>query len=332
MKKDDHRNHGTLRRRKSNFWSTRKHHFTKKYKRLLETIQKEYTKEGDLNLASIKPCRINYIRLPLLVSKSLHIWGSSAITDAERSEYYERDESQFYTFEQVSDIRTISFELFLYTCWKSNENTKQINIISMFNNMDRDDYRHSGINFVEENHEKELWNTASINLKPHIQIKINYLLLEIEDNKYLPASLLYPLYMKLSFRPNKQTIVHCCCGLGRTSWVITSLEFLRNIQYKKKLVSILQSKARQNRKILKEKGLAFFLLLKSFISKYATELLKINSVFYTRMNILIYMIARKYTIQRVHLYDNSPNTHLTFISLPYHKIHDYLHDSYMPIT
>ena len=301
------------------------------YAFLVKEIAKEYTKEGDLNLASVKPCRINYIQFPILVSKSLHIWGCSAITDAQNSKYYENDRSEFYHLNQYSDIRTISFELFLYTCWKSNRKTTEINVISMFNNMDRDEYRVSGVNFIEDEREKELWQTAQMNLHPRVTLNINYLLLEIEDNNFLPASLLYPLYMKLVLKGNRQTIVHCCCGLGRTSWVIVSLEFLRNVKYKKLLLSILESHKRKSVKILKEKGLAFYELVKSFISCYATELLRIDSVFYKRMNILIYMIARKYCIRHVHIYNTTPDQHLCFISIPYEKVCNYVHDIYMPL-
>lgn len=301
------------------------------YAFLVKNIEKEYTKYGDMHLASIKPCRINYIRFPALVSESLHIWGCSAITDAERSAYYADDVSEFYRLNKHGDHRTFIFELFIYKLLKFDMNTKQINIISMFNNMDRDDYRKSGTNFVEENNEKALWQKATINIKPDIQIKINYLLLEIEDNNYLPASILYPLYMKLSFRPHKQTIVHCCCGLGRTSWVIISLELLRNIKYKKVILSILVSSVtHRSKKVLKERGLAFYELVKSLIYEYSRELLHVNSVFYKRMNILIYMLARKHNIQTVHVYDTSHEHHLEFISIPYAKICTYVNDVFIP--
>lgn len=38
----------------------------------------------------------------------------------------------------------------------------------MFNNMDRDEYRESGVNFIEEEREKELWQTVQMNLHPRV--------------------------------------------------------------------------------------------------------------------------------------------------------------------
>lgn len=327
--KSHHRNH-------RNLYHTRKfggkHFCFRDYAMMVSAIENEYTKDGDLSFASIKPCRINYIRFPVLVSKSLHIWGCSAITDGSHSIYHDTDTSRFSHLSKRSDISIISFELFLYTCWKTNKKTTEINIISMFNNMDRDDYRKSRVNFVEDGDEKELWNTAILHLQPDVKLKMNYLLLEIADNNYLPASVLYPLYMKLSLRKNTQTIVHCCCGLGRTSWVIASLDFLRDLKYKKKLLLLLESSARKkSSKSLKEKGVAFYELVKSCIGGYATELFRIDYVFYKRMNILIYMIARKYGMHHVHIYNTSPETHLRFISIPYEKVCNYVHDIYMPL-
>lgn len=260
------------------------------------------TVDSNLNLKSLMPCRHHYIHFPKHIATN--IFGCSAtgiLSDEDKKWYSDKYENDITKY-------TI-FESFIYAIQKQNTSLNQINVISMFTNMNRNNYRLKSENFPENGGhiEKELWEKAA---KKFSNLTINYRCWEINDGFYWkPNKVLQKMEdFRSSFQespfylPLTANLIHCCGGLGRTSWISLCLlcAFVESIY--RPLYTII------NKPILEqETGENHFSELLNFLNnalnRYVgtTELFDMTthpkkSVCLLRMNTLICVIAIKHNI------------------------------------